>query len=45
MKMNCIIVHGCPTDSGEEKTQEYAKHWIPWVKQKLTAAGIKSERS
>lgn len=41
--MNCIIIHGCPADSNEEKNKEYAKHWIPWTKKKLSAGGIKTE--
>lgn len=40
---NCIIVHGCPSDSSEEKTKEYAKHWMPWVQKKLIERGIKTE--
>lgn len=42
-KINCIIVHGCPSDSGEEKTKEYAKHWMPWIKKELTSRGIETE--
>ena len=40
---NCIIVHGCPSDSSEEKTKEYAKHWMPWIKKELTSRGIETE--
>jgi len=45
-KINCIIIHGCPSD--EEKamdpeTRTYDKHWMPWIKEKLEAAGIKTE--
>ena len=46
MKINrtdCIVVHGCPSDSSEEKTKEYAKHWIPWIKKELISRGIKTE--
>ena len=46
MKINrtdCIVVHGCPSDSSEEKTKEYAKHWMPWIKKKLILKGIKTE--
>ncbi|MBI4991507.1 alpha/beta hydrolase [Candidatus Gottesmanbacteria bacterium] len=42
-KVNCIIVHGCPADSSEEKNKEYAKHWMPWIKKKLISRGIKTE--
>ncbi len=42
-KTNCIIVHGCPADPSEEKTKEYAKHWMPWIKKELTSRGIKTE--
>lgn len=42
-KNNCIIIHGCPSDSSEEKTREYAKHWMPWIRKKLTSLGIKTE--
>lgn len=36
--MNCIIIHGCP--SNKEKamnpaTRTYDKHWIPWLKKEL----------
>src|SRR3989344_1434877 len=45
-KLNCIVIHGCPSD--EEKAMDperrtYDKHWIPWVKKNLTALGIKTE--
>lgn len=38
--MNCIILHGCPTDSDDKF---YNKHWIPWIKNKLIEKGIKIE--
>lgn len=43
---NVIIIHGCPSE--EEKamnseTRTYDKHWIPWIKEKLTQKGIKTE--
>jgi len=41
-KINCIIVHGCPSDSSEEKTKEYAGHWMPWIKKELTVRGIET---
>ena len=36
--VDCIILHGCPSD--EEKAMDserrtYDKHWIPWLKNKL----------
>lgn len=45
-KGNCIIVHGCPSDverAMDIKTRTYDKHWMPWLKKKLIAAGIKTE--
>ncbi|MCJ7740570.1 alpha/beta hydrolase [Candidatus Microgenomates bacterium] len=42
-KTNCVIVHGCPADATEEKTKEYAKHWMPWIKKELTSRGIITE--
>jgi predicted alpha/beta hydrolase family esterase len=42
-KTNCIIAHGCPSDSSEEKTKEYAGHWMPWTRKELISAGIKTE--
>lgn len=45
-KINCIIIHGCPTD--EEKamnpeTRTYDKHWLPWTREQLTLRGVKTE--
>ncbi len=37
-KINCIIIHGCPSDAEKnmsQKTRTYDKHWIPWMKKKL----------
>lgn len=45
-KINCVIIHGCPTDiekSMDAKTRTYDKHWIPWLKKELTSRGIKTE--
>jgi len=42
-KTNCFIVHGCPSDSSEEKNKDYAGHWMPWVKEQLTLHGIQTE--
>ena len=44
--MNCIIIHGCPSDAEKAinpKTRTYDKHWIPWIKKELLSRGIKTE--
>lgn len=44
--MNCIIIHGCPSNAEKAmnpKTRTYDKHWIPWTKQQLISKGIKVE--
>jgi predicted alpha/beta hydrolase family esterase len=44
--MNCIIIHGCPSDKEKAmnpETRTYDKHWIPWIKEKLIENGIKTE--
>jgi len=41
--MNCIIVHGCPSNIETPQTRTYDKHWIPWIKRELIARGIKTE--
>jgi predicted alpha/beta hydrolase family esterase len=41
-----IIIHGCSSDAEKAMNQEtrtYDKHWIPWIKEKLTKKGIKVE--
>lgn len=43
---NCVIIHGCPSDKEKvlnPQTRTYDKHWIPWIKKKLAAKGIKTE--
>ena len=45
-EINCIIIHGCPSD--EEKAMDpevrtYDKHWIPWLKKRLNSLGIKTD--
>ena len=35
--VNCIIVHGCT----EDKTDNPAEHWIPWLKEQLEIERIK----
>ncbi len=41
--MNCIIIHGSPSKD-RRKEKDYIpgnkKHWIPWVKNKLSKEGI-----
>jgi len=44
--VNCIIIHGCPSDKEkamdpEERT--YDKHWIPWIKRELSEEGMEVE--
>lgn len=44
--MNCVIVHGCPSDvekAMDPATRTYDKHWLPWVREKLNERGIKTE--
>jgi len=41
--MNCIIVHGCPSDAEKAmnpKTRTYDKHWMPWLERELSSRGI-----
>jgi hypothetical protein len=45
-ELNCIIIHGCPSNKEESlspETRTYDKHWIPWIKRELTLRGIKTE--
>lgn len=45
-KINCIIIHGCPSDvekAMNPATRTYDKHWIPWLKRNIIAAGIETE--
>jgi predicted alpha/beta hydrolase family esterase len=45
-KINCIIIHGCPSNAEEAmdfRTRTYDKHWIPWTRKELTSRGIKTE--
>jgi uncharacterized protein len=44
--MNCIIIHGCPSDrekSLDPEKRTYDKHWIPWTKKKLEEKDIKTK--
>ena len=46
MEVNCIIVHGCPSDAEREMdstTRAYDKHWMPWLKRELISRGIKTD--
>lgn len=43
---NCIIIHGCPSNAEkamDAATRTYDKHWMPWLKKRLLADGIKTE--
>ncbi len=43
--MNCIIIHGCPSNEKKAmniETRTYDKHWIPWVKKALILRGIET---
>ena len=45
-RINCIIIHGCPSDEERAlnpQTRTYDKHWIPWTKKELMFRGIKTE--
>lgn len=45
-ELNCIIIHGCPSNKEESlspETRTYDKHWIPWIKRELTLRDIKTE--
>jgi len=42
--MNCIIIHGCPSNKEKAVDSErrtYDKHWLPWIKRKLQEKGIR----
>jgi predicted alpha/beta hydrolase family esterase len=44
--MKVYILHGCPSDAEKAmspQTRTYDKHWIPWLKEQLTARGIDVE--
>lgn len=45
-KLNCIIIHGCPSNAEKAmspETRTYDKHWIPWIKKELATRRIKTE--
>ena len=42
-KTNCVIVHGCPSSPDQEidiQTRTFDKHWIPWVRERLSRMGV-----
>ncbi len=44
--MNCIILHGCPSDAEKAmnpETRTYDRHWLKWLQRELTAKGIPAE--
>lgn len=46
IKMNCIVIHGCPSNKEKAmnpETRTYDKHWIPWIKRELSSRGIKTD--
>lgn len=45
-KINCIVIHGCPSDAEkamDPARRSYNKHWIPWIKKELSLLGIRTE--
>ncbi len=43
---NCIIVHGCPSNTEKAmnpETRTYDKHWIPWLKTNLEKNGVETQ--
>lgn len=45
-KMQCTIVHGCPSNPEKvmnPKARTYDRHWIQWTKKELIKKGIKTE--
>ncbi len=45
-KLNCIVIHGCPSNvekAMDPETRTYDKHWISWIKKDLSQRGIKTE--
>jgi len=42
----CIIIHGCPLGTDQDRDPEkrtYNKHWMPWLKERLIARGVETE--
>ena len=42
-RRDCIIIHGCPSGPEGEldpRTRSYDKHWIPWMRERLTERDI-----
>ena len=45
-KMNCIIIHGCPSNvekAMNPETRMYDKHWMPYLKRELASQGIETQ--
>lgn len=45
-EINCIILHGCPSETEEAmnpETRTYDKHWIPWTKKELISRGVETQ--
>lgn len=42
-KINCIVIHGCPSNVEKGNERTYDKHWIPWIKKELIARVVETE--
>ncbi len=45
-KLNCIIIHGCPSKKAEfiaPGKRTYYRHWILWAKEQISEMGISTE--
>ena len=42
-KLDCIVVHGCPSKEKSPEARTYDEHWIPWIKKELISRSIKTE--
>ena len=45
-ELNCIVLHGCPSNiekAMNPETRTHDKHWMPWIKKELSMRGIKVE--
>lgn len=46
VRINCIVVHGCPSNiekAMDPKRRTYDKHWIPWIRTQLSRMKINVE--
>lgn len=43
MRLNCIIIHGCPSREEKAKVVTFDKHWLQWTKNQLDAKGINTK--